>query len=106
MRSGRWIAVALALCACLVLAVGAPAQEKPPIKLGVIFIMSGPMGGYGKHGVQSIQMAMDEINAGGGILGRKLTMVSGDDKLDPKLGVEIATRFIKEDKVDFLIGPT
>lgn len=47
MRSGRWIAIALALCACFILAVAAPAQEKPPIKLGAIFIMSEPMGGYG-----------------------------------------------------------
>lgn len=54
-----------------------------------------------QHGVQSIQMAMDEINASGEILGRKLTMVSGDDKLNPQKGVEIATRFIKEEKVDF-----
>jgi branched-chain amino acid transport system substrate-binding protein len=48
------------------------AAEKKPIKLGVMFIMSGPMGGYGKHGKQAVQMALDEINASGGILNRKV----------------------------------
>ena len=32
-----------------------------PVKIGVLFIASGPMGGYGKHGFQSVQMAIDEI---------------------------------------------
>ena len=36
-----------------------------PIKIGVLFIMSGPMGGYGKHGSQAVQLALDEINAKG-----------------------------------------
>lgn len=81
------------------------AQEKP-IKLGVMFIMSGPMGGYGKHGMQAVQLAMDEINAQGGILGRKVEALFEDTKLQAPLATEIAKKFILEDKVDFIIGPT
>ena len=58
----------------LVLVVGpAAAGEKPakPIKRGVLFIMPGPMGGYGKHESQTVQLSLDGINAKGGILGRK-----------------------------------
>lgn len=81
------------------------AQEKP-IKLGVLFVMSGPMGGYGKHGMQAVQLAVDEINAQGGILGRKVEALFADTKLQAPLATEITKKFILEDKVDFIIGPT
>jgi len=77
-----------------------------PIKIGVLFIMSGPMGGYGKHGSQAVQLAIDEINAKGGILGRKVEAIFEDDKMKPEVGVAIVNKFIKKDKVDFIIGPT
>lgn len=77
-----------------------------PIKIGVLFIASGPMGGYGKHGFQSVQMAIDEINASGGILGRKVEGIYEDTKLKADVATEIVKRFIEKDKVDFIIGPT
>jgi branched-chain amino acid transport system substrate-binding protein len=64
------------------------------------------MGGYGKHGTQAVQMAVDEINAGGGILGRKVEAIFEDTKLKPDVGAQIVKKFILEDKVDFIIGPT
>ena len=82
------------------------AAKSKPIKIGVVFISSGPMGGYGKHGNQAVQMAIDEINASGGILGRKVEAIFDDDKLKPDVGTEIVKRFIEKDKVDFVIGPT
>jgi branched-chain amino acid transport system substrate-binding protein len=83
----------------------AKAAEKP-IKIGVVFIMSGPMGGYGKHGRQAVQMALDEINAQGGVLGRKVEALFEDDHLKADEGIRIVKKFIKEDGVDFIIGPT
>ncbi len=64
------------------------------------------MGGYGKHGTQAIQLAMDEINGKGGILGRKVEAIFADDELKVDKGVQITKKFINEDKVDFIIGPT
>jgi len=93
----------------IVLVIGpALAEEKSakPIKIGVLFIMSGPMGGYGKHGSQAVQLALDEINAKGGILGRKVEAIFEDDKMKPEVGIEIANKFIKKDGVDFIMGPT
>ena len=89
----------------LVLGTGI-AAEKKPIKLGVVFIMSGQMGGYGKHGMQAIQLALDEMNEEGGILGRKVAAIFQDDELKVDKGVQITKKFIAEDKVDFIIGPT
>jgi branched-chain amino acid transport system substrate-binding protein len=82
------------------------AAKAKPIKIGVLFISSGPMGGYGKHGNQAVQMAIDEINTTGGILGRKVEAIFEDTKLKPEVGAEIVKKFIEKDKVDFIIGPT
>jgi branched-chain amino acid transport system substrate-binding protein len=82
------------------------AAKPKPIKIGVLFVSSGPMGGYGKHASQAIQMALDEINAGGGILGRKVEAIFEDTKLNADVATEIVKKFIEKDKVDFLIGPT
>ena len=68
----KWISVIALLCISFIFGLSSISAAEKPIKLGVVFIMSGPMGGYGKHGTQAVQLAMDEINAQGGILGRKL----------------------------------
>ena len=102
----KWIVVAMVLCLGLTLGVTAGFAQEKPIKLGVLFVMSGPMGGYGKHGLQAVQLAVDEINKAGGILGRKVTIVSDDTKLNVDRGKEIAKRFCTQENVDFLIGPT
>jgi branched-chain amino acid transport system substrate-binding protein len=104
MKGKRWLTLVL-FVGMAVLAGTGYAQEKP-IKLGVLFVMSGPMGGYGKHGLQSAQMAVDEINRSGGILGRKVVIVSDDTKLNVQRGSEIAKKFCTEEQVDFIVGPT
>ncbi len=91
---------------CLAIVLGPVPSTAQPIKIGAMFIASGPMGGYGKHGGQAIQMAVDEINAGGGILGRKVEAMVEDTKLNKDVALGLAKKFINEDKVDFLMGPT
>lgn len=99
------VAVGLMMVCGTAIAAEKAAKAKP-IKIGVLFIASGPMGGYGKHGFQSVQMALDEINASGGILGRKVEAIFEDTKLKADVATEIVKRFIEKDKVDFIIGPT
>lgn len=91
----------------LVTAVLGPAKaNEKPIKLGAMFISSGPLGGYGINGQRAITMALEEINVAGGILAKKLEFVFGDTKLKPEVAVDLAEKFINDDKVDFLMGPT
>jgi ABC-type branched-subunit amino acid transport system substrate-binding protein len=78
-------------------------SDDKPIKLGVMFISSGPLGGYGINGQRATEMAVEEINGSGGVLGRKLVATFGDTKLKPEVAVELAQKFISEDKVDFLM---
>lgn len=82
------------------------AAADDPIKIGAMFISSGKLGGYGINGQNAIKMAVEEINASGGILGRKLEAVFGDTKLKPEVVAELTEKFLNKDKVDFLMGPT
>ena len=77
-----------------------------PIKIGAMFISSGKMGGYGKHGRQAIQLAVDQINADGGILGRNIEAVVEDSQLKKDVALSLADRFVNQDNVDFIMGPT
>ena len=77
-----------------------------PIKIGAMFISSGKMGGYGKHASQAIQLALDQINAEGGVLGRNVEAIVEDTKLKKDVALNLARRFVQQDKVDFLMGPT
>jgi len=106
MTKRRWMLGMALGCLGLVLALGPALAEEKPIKIGVVFIMSGPMGGYGKHGQQAVQLALDEINAQGGVLGRKVEALFEDDLMKAEKGAQIVKKFITEDQVDFIIGPT
>jgi branched-chain amino acid transport system substrate-binding protein len=103
-RKSAFAISALGLCLALVLCASPSIAQ--PIKIGAMFVASGPMGGYGKHGGQAIQMAIDEINASGGILGRKVVAMVEDTKLNKDVALGLAKKFITQDKVEFLMGPT
>ena len=76
------------------------------IKIGAMFVSSGPMGGYGIHGRQAIELAIEQINADGGVLGRNMEAIVEDTKLKKDVAMALAERFVNQDKVDFLMGPT
>jgi len=58
-----------------------------PIKIGGVYILSGPVAAYGEIQMHASQMAIDEINASGGINGRPLELVVEDSAYDPKQAV-------------------
>ncbi|MER3602590.1 MAG: ABC transporter substrate-binding protein [Thermus sp.] len=96
----RWQGI-LALALSVGVALG---QGQPPIKIGALFILSGNFAGYGKSGSQGAQLALEEINAQGGVLGRPLQLIVVDDQGNPEVGVREARRLILQEKVDFLFG--
>ena len=51
-----------------------------------------------------MQIAVDELNAGGGVLGRQLEIVSYDDKSSPEEAVKAATKLVQVDKVNAIFG--
>ena len=106
MKGKNWIKVLVFMGLALLLAAGPALAAGAPVKIGAMFIKSGKVGGYGKHGCQAIQLAVEEINAAGGILGRKLEAICEDTKLKKDVALALAEKFVKQDKVDFLMGPT
>jgi branched-chain amino acid transport system substrate-binding protein len=104
MKNGMKGMILLIVVLALVMSPAMAAER--PIKLGAMFISSGIVGGYGKHADQAIRLAVEEINGSGGILGRKLEALFEDTKLKKDITLGIAERFVKQEKVDFLMGPT
>lgn len=77
-----------------------------PIKIGALFSVSGPPSFLGEPERNTAKMLVDEINARGGIKGRKLELVVYDTQGDATKAVQAANRLIKEDKVVAIIGPS
>lgn len=75
-----------------------------PIRVGVISPLTGAWTVYGKAHSAGFQMAVEEINEKGGVLGRPLEVVIGDSKTEPRIVVEQANRLIRQERVDFLAG--
>jgi branched-chain amino acid transport system substrate-binding protein len=92
-----------ALFVTLALAGAALAQQ--PIKIGHSMPQTGPLGGGGKAALLALQMWRDDINAKGGLLGRKVELITYDDQGNPALTPGIYTKLLDIDKVDLLIAP-
>ena len=80
------------------------AMAESPIKVGIISPLTGAWTVYGKAHISGFELAVDEINAAGGVLGRKIELVIGDSKTEPRIVVEQANRLIRQERVDFLAG--
>jgi len=74
------------------------------IKIGFPIPLSGPTAVYGEPILKGAQMAVDEINAKGGVLGRKLELIARDSKANADEAVRLARELIIKDSVDFLAG--
>ncbi|MDR3425266.1 MAG: ABC transporter substrate-binding protein [Alphaproteobacteria bacterium] len=78
-------------------------NAKPPIKIGYINDLTG-LAKFARPNSQGIQLAVDEINNKGGVLGRKLEIVTRDGQMDPGESVRLAEELHTRDKVDALIN--
>jgi branched-chain amino acid transport system substrate-binding protein len=95
------------LCALLLAAVVAlplAAEAQKPIKVGFPMIMSGPGALFGEPASKGAQMFVEEINAKGGVLGRKLELLIRDTKGNADEAVRVSRELILKENVDFLVG--
>lgn len=74
------------------------------IKVGVPGPYSGHAAEKGEHLKYGIQVAAEEINAKGGILGKKVELVFADTEAKPEVGVSAYEKMITRDKVHFIVG--
>ena len=75
-----------------------------PIRLGNIEPLSGPYADSGLDEMEGAQFANEEVNAKGGVLGRKVEMITEDCPSNPGIGVQKARKLVERDKVEFLTG--
>src|SRR6185312_10522167 len=94
----------LTMLLALALAVPMTASAQKPIKVGMPIPLSGPPALFGDPASKGAQMYVDELNAKGGVLGRKIELIVRDSKADANEAVRVAREMILKDNVDFLVG--
>ena len=77
---------------------------KKPIKLGLTCDASGQYGNSGQDDMLGMRLAIDEFNAKGGVIGRKIEWITADTETNPATGTRVAERFIAQEQCSFLIG--
>src|SRR5215475_6230011 len=83
------------------------ARAAEPIRIGLDNPLTGPLASLGKNELIGCQMAVDEINAKGGVLGRPVNLIVEDSTSgDAGTAVQKARKLIGRDKIDFLLGNT
>lgn len=96
--------MAAIVLACAVSASTILAGETGSIKIGIFQPLTGPASLMGTDGRDGAAMAVKQINAAGGVLGRDLELLSYDDQSSPEVAVKVVTKMIETDGVDAIIG--
>ena len=81
-----------------------PGITDTELKLGMVNVQTGPASGLGKGMAAGIKAVFDDVNAKGGIHGRKINLVVGDDGYEPNKAVDETLRLIENEKVFAFIG--
>jgi branched-chain amino acid transport system substrate-binding protein len=101
-RSARTLLRGVAGIAAALAVTSALAAD--PIKIGLVAALSGPSAQSGEAITQGLTIAIDEINAGGGVLGRPLALVKRDDESSPPKGATAARELVYDEKVAAIFG--
>ncbi len=100
-----WRLAGAVAAVALVAPAPAPAEAQTPIRIGASLSLTGTYGKIGIHQKEGYEVCADDLNAKGGLLGRKVEFVVYDDQSMPATGVRLYEKLITEDKVDAVMGP-
>jgi branched-chain amino acid transport system substrate-binding protein len=92
------------LAASALSAVALAAQAQDTIKIGLVTALSGQSARAGEAITRGLQVAIDELNASGGVLGKKFELLRRDDEATPAKGVIAARELVHKEKVAVLFG--
>lgn len=101
MRSIRLLS--LVICGLTIL-FGSMSFAADTIKIGVVDTYSGGAALQGMDNLNGLKMAVGEINAKGGVLGKKIEIVTRDDKFSPSVGLSMAKELVLKEDVQVLVG--
>ncbi len=103
-RLGKGL-VPVALAGVVLASLPVPARAQTPIKIGASMSVTGTYAKPGSYQKEGYDVCIDELNAKGGLLGRKVELVIYDDQSQPATAVKLYEKLITEDKVDAVMGP-
>ena len=107
-RLQRFSATGLGGLSSLILAglfAAGPAMAEDPIKIGFDLSQTGPLAPNGKQALLGAKIWEEEVNAKGGLLGRKVELIGYDDQSNPSNVPGIYAKLLDVDKVDLIMGP-
>jgi branched-chain amino acid transport system substrate-binding protein len=103
-RPGRRLLLGAAGATALTIAAPAFVRAQPnALRIGHLTPRTGFLGPMGEYAVMGATLAVDEVNAAGGVLGRPFELLS-EDSVNPQTASTKAQRMVERDKVDFLVG--
>eukprot|EP01031_Cornospumella_fuschlensis_P050065 gene50065-61272_t len=102
MKSPTRLLTLVALAAATLAAPLARAAE--PIKIGEYASLTGQEAGFGQTSHHGVVLAIEEINAAGGVNGKKLELITRDDNANPGDAVRVAEELVSREKIDVLTG--
>ncbi len=100
----RLLLVAATLALLIPVTACAPAEAET-IKIGCILDLSGDLAPMGARMLDGAKLAVEEINAAGGVLGKQVELVAEDGKTDPAAGLDRVKKLIEIDGVQVIAGP-
>jgi branched-chain amino acid transport system substrate-binding protein len=80
------------------------AQSKEPLRIGCPLPLTGPFAALAADMQRGAVLAADEVNAKGGVMGRKVEVLFRDDQLKPAIGAQRTKELIENERVQFVIG--
>ena len=86
----------LLLAGICFLACACTKKESNLIRIGAAGQLTGPEAVFGADMLNGVKLAVDEWNAKGGVLGRKIELIPGDDQAEPRQAVAVANKFVNE----------
>jgi len=83
-----------------------PSHAADTIKVGIVDTYSGPATTYTQDVLDGFKLAIDKVNAAGGVLGKKIEYVTRDDKFKPDIALSMTKELVLREGVDLLMGST
>ena len=99
-RSIAFVAIAI----LTIIMAHAPAKAQEPIRIGFGMSLTGPLSANGKSALLAMKIWEEDINAKGGLLGRRVKLVYYDDQSNPSTVPGIYTKILDIDQVDLIVG--
>jgi branched-chain amino acid transport system substrate-binding protein len=99
------LAPLVALSAAVAAAGPVAAAEKPPVKIGALLSITGPASFLGAPEARTLEMLAQDLNAKGGVDGRKIELLVRDTGGSPEKAVSFAKQLIDEEQVFAIVGP-